>query len=286
MGSSYGSVGSSYGSIGGYGSTGSYGSVGVSYSAVTAAAPVYAGQVIYDSGYAAPQLPIEGAVAPSFSPANVDGLQPVPGVYYEGGIGTPAPSTTPPTAAPSGGNAPVTPPDGSTAIVPSRATVLSLKVPKDAQVFINDHQTRTKGDVRRYVSRNLETGRAYYYHVKATVVRNGKKIERSELVSLQAGQAEVVEFDFEQSVTTLALNVPANAKVRLCGKATNASGASRHFCTTKLEPGQVWNDYTVEVAVESKGRIIRQEKKLNLVSGETYKLDFEFDETNGLLAVR
>lgn len=293
VGSSYGSVGSSYGSTGsssygsvgtGYGSTGN-GSVGMSYGSYSA--PMSSGGVIYDSGYS--PVITDGTMAPA-----ADGFQPVPGIYYEGGngVGTPTPATSAPSTAPAGGSGTdFQPPvssgtDESTSIVPDGATVLSLRVPTDAQVYINDHKTKTKGDVRRYVSRNLKSGREYYYHVKAVVVRNGKKIERNELVSLKAGEAEAVEFDFEKSVTSLALNVPANAKVTLCGKKTAASGDSRHFSTTKLEPGQVWNDYTIEVALESNGKIVRQEKKIKMVGGESYQLTFEFDAAKELLAVR
>lgn len=307
VGSSYGSVGSSYGSVPSYGSVGSgyvstgiVGSVGMSYDAIPAtsfgySAPVYSapmssGGVIYDSGYAPSQPPVYDSTMPSMTPES-NGLQPVPGIYYEGGKGSPTPAN-PPSEAPSNNTDFSSPPspnsesDGSTSIVPDRATVLSLRVPVDAQVYINDHKTKTKGDVRRYVSRNLESGREYYYHVKAIVFRDGKKIERNELVSLKAGQAEAVEFDFEKSVTSLALKVPANARVTLCGKTTNAQGDSRHFSTTKLEPGQVWNDYTIEVAFESNGKVVRQEKKINMIGGESYQLTFEFDATKELLAVR
>jgi uncharacterized protein (TIGR03000 family) len=248
---------------------------------------IMSGNTIYDSGFS--------PATPNSFEATSPTMAPVPGINLEGGSGvSPTPFNPTPSNAPSSGTGtefqpPVAKPTGtneSTGIVPDRSTVLSLRVPTDAQVFINDYKTKTNGDLRRYVTRNLKTGREYYYHVKAVVVRNGKTIERNELVSLKAGESEAVEFDFDSSVTSLALNVPANAKVTLCGKKTKASGDSRHFSTTKLEPGQVWNDYTVEVALETNGKVYRQEKKINMVGGESYQLTFEFDATKELLAVR
>jgi uncharacterized protein (TIGR03000 family) len=281
IGSSYGSTGSSFGSSGiSSGSVGYYGSVGAHQGTVISSAPMtyssngaqYA-PVIYDSGYVSSTM-TNGS----------DVFRPVPGINYEGGTGTPTPA-----GQRRGDSSAPTPPagdDGSTSIIPLRATVLSLKVPVDAKVYINDHQTKTTGELRRYVSRNLDPGRDYYYHIKAVVERDGKEIVRNEVVALKAGDSELVEFDFAKSITSLALSVPENAKVTLCGKTTNASGSARHFSTTKLETGQTWKDYTVEVAVEKNGRLIRQQKTLELVGGETYKLKFEFDETGEMLAVR
>jgi uncharacterized protein (TIGR03000 family) len=290
MGSSYGSMSSSYGSTGfGYGSSGvsygSYGSVGGSSGGSIVSAPMTYypgaagayGPAIYDPGY-----------APAITNPGSDTFQPVPGVNYEGGTGNPATAPTPGSQRESDFQAPASPErrDGSTSLMPSRTTVLNLKVPSDAQVYINDHKTRTTGENRRYVSKNLDPTREYSYHIKAVVVRDGKELVRNEVVNLKAGNSELVEFNFDKAITSLALSVPENARVTLCGKVTNASGASRHFSTTKLEPGQTWDDYTVEVVVEKNGQVIRQEKKLQLVGGENYNLKFELDETGEMLAVR
>ncbi len=290
-GSFLGSTGSSYGSAGsgwqGYGSTGSaaYGSTG-SYStgyAPAISAPYYpnpydTSPVIYGSGAPIYGTPIQGTTH--------EGFQPVDGIHFEGGSAptlAPGDSGTPNPPTPGPGN------DSSTSLDRANranSTVLNLRVPDDAKVYINDYQTKTEGASRRYVSRNLNSGHDYYYHIKAVVVRDGKELVRNQMVTIKAGHSESVEFDFSKSTTSLALNVPKDAEVKLCGKSTSATGSTRHFSTDKLEPGQTWDDYTVEVTVKRDGQVHSKVEKLSLVGGESYKVSFEFDPAGEMLAVR
>jgi uncharacterized protein (TIGR03000 family) len=72
---------------------------------------------------------------------------------------------------------------------------------------------------------------------------------------VKSGKSKTVAFDFDAAPTTgLALNVPADAKVTLCGKQTSRQGEFRHFATDKLEPGMTWKDYTVVVSIERDGK--------------------------------
>ena len=158
-------------------------------------------------------------------------------------------------------------------------------VPVDAQVYINDKLTRTEGEKRSYVSRNLKSDRDYHYNVKAVVVRGGKEIVRTQLVTLQTGSDQTVAFDFQATpMTSLAIDVPADAEVKLCGKPTAATGSLRHYATDRLEEGTTWKDYTVLVSVTRNGKVVSQEKKLDMVAGETYSLNFEFDSANEKIA--
>lgn len=236
------------------------------------------GLVPNDIGY-----PANGGMSGSNS------LNPVPGIYYDGGI-------TSPTVPGTDSTLPVTPPnpgptengDTTGATKPAdQSAVLNLLLPADAQVYINEKLTRTAGEKRSYVSRNLKPSSDYHYQVKAVVVRDGQEIIRTQLVTIEAGTSETVEFDFDTApVTTLAINVPEDAKIKLCGKETAAKGDLRHFATSKLEPGMTWQDYTVEVTVQRAGKTVRQEKKLDLLAGETYALDFEFDSADEKIAAK
>lgn len=272
---SHGSMGSSFGSVGAsYGSTGfGYGSVGMSH-AVSYGTPVWGNSmshspVIYDSGY-----PNGGTIIDQGTPANSGGsdFRPVDGINFEGN-GQNFPNPRPEA-------------DGSTGIVNPSTTVLNLKLPADAKVYINDKLTRTPGENRRYIARNLEPNADYYYNVKAVVVRDGVERVRSEVVGITAGSLKTVEINFDQAVTSVAINVPEDAQVKLCGKLTSAAGAQRVFSTDKLEEGQQWSDYTIEVLLERNGRVIREEKRIDIVGGQTYQFDFEFDPASEMLAVK
>ena len=47
-----------------------------------------------------------------------------------------------------------------------------------------------------------------------------------------------------------------------------------------------WKDYTIEVSVERDGKVLTQSKKLDLVAGETYAMNFEFDSVNKRVAAK
>ena len=92
--------------------------------------------------------------------------------------------------------------------------------------------------------------------------------------------------DFEaKPKTSLALEVPDDAKVKLCGKETSATGQVRHFATSNLDEGMTWKDYSIEVSVERNGETITLEKTLDLLAGDSHLLKFEFDDTATELVV-
>jgi uncharacterized protein (TIGR03000 family) len=229
------------------------------------------GSLQLDSG-----MPLDGGIVDPSAPDTY--YDSTPDSILQGGE-----QATPPQPSNGGGNFPG-PDDDSTSIDnPAGDTaILSLSVPRDAKVFINGSLTSTPGARRSYVSRNLKPNREYRYKVKAVVVRDGKEVVRNELVSLKTGTVKSVAMDFTSSpVTSLALKVPADAKVTLHGKTTSASGTLRHYATSKLDSGKTWNDYTVLVSVKRDGKTVVQEKKIDMTSGETYSLTFDFDSKVG-----
>ena len=168
----------------------------------------------------------------------------------------------------------------------NEAIVLNVVVPLDAKVYINDRLTTTEGEERGYVSRNLKPDRDYHYQVKAVVERDGQAIVRTELVSARTGAIKTVAMDFEsQPTTSLAIEVPHDARVKLCGKETSATGRIRHFATSKLAEGMTWKGYTIEVSVERDGETITSEKTLDLLAGDSHSLKFEFDDSTTELVV-
>lgn len=164
--------------------------------------------------------------------------------------------------------------DGSTSIqTPAAdAAVLNVLLPADAQVFINDRPTTTPGRKRSFVSKSLPVGQDSQYEVTAILKRDGREIKRTELVSIRPGLERTVKFNFDQTVTTLALNVPADARVKLTGQETRSTGQTRYFTTKQLDEGKVWDDYTITVEYELDGKQQVEERTLDLVAGQTHVL--------------
>ena len=160
---------------------------------------------------------------------------------------------------------------------------LTVSVPADAKVFVNDKPTTSTGTVREYISRGLEPGLQYSYQVRVEAMRDGQLVTDTKTVSLQAGRMHRINFDFarEQSVeTVLNLNVPADAKVTLAGSATSSTGNEREYKTTTLAPGQTWSNYDIVVTVERDGQTLTKQQTIDLVGGKSTSLTFDFDSAS------
>lgn len=164
---------------------------------------------------------------------------------------------------------------------PTDAT-LAVRVPADAQVYINGRTTTTPGDYRQYVSKGLRSGYSYTYQVRAEVVQDGRRVSETKTVHMTAGDATDIAFDFASPLannvaTTLTLRVPEDAQVTLEGQATEATGRIRAFTTTQLNAGESWKDYDVVVSVERFGQTLTREQSITLVGGEPMELQVDFD---------
>ena len=166
---------------------------------------------------------------------------------------------------------------------------LTVKVPGSAKVFVNENPTTSTGAVRQFVSRGLEEGKTYRFEIRAEITdSNGDIQTESKTVSVTAGEREQLEFAFSEVDTTLetsiTLHVPEDAKVTLAGRSTKAIGSERTFRTQHLKPGQVWDDYEVEVRL---GEQVKRQT-VRLLAGDSLQLNFNFDEdsTTDLVASR
>ncbi len=155
--------------------------------------------------------------------------------------------------------------------------LLTVSVPTDAKIFVNGTATTSTGEVRQYVSRDLAGGMSYAYEVRAEIVRDGQTLEQTKTIDLRAGATNSLAFDFEaaKSVeTSLTVRVPAEAKVYLAGNATTAAGEIRVFKTTGLSTGKGWSGYKVRVEMERDGKLVTEEKVIDLAAGETKEVTF------------
>ena len=174
--------------------------------------------------------------------------------------------------------------------VESDAALLTVAVPGDAKVTVNGHPTTSDGTVRQFMSRGLKKGYVYTYVVNVTFDVGGQQKTESKSVKLRPGDVENVEFvapkpvepvapqpQPEDVVTVVRLHVPADAKVTLAGNATNGSGTIRTFRTKQLKPGQQWAGYTIRVKTVRNGQPVVQERTVDVQSGSTNELTFNFD---------
>jgi uncharacterized protein (TIGR03000 family) len=80
---------------------------------------------------------------------------------------------------------------------PSDVGQLTVRVPADADVFINGLKTASRGTLRAYLSQGLKPGRAYDYEVRVQVRRNGTLLEEVREVRLTTGAQAALAIDFD-----------------------------------------------------------------------------------------
>jgi len=163
-------------------------------------------------------------------------------------------------------------------------------VPEEAKLFVNGHQMKSAGEIRRFVARNLQRGKTYGYELRAEMVRNGAKLVRKESVDLKGGRFEEVAFDFTDTVamarpvaesnpeTQLTVVVPVDATVYLDGADTVSVGNVRKFVTNDIARGNTWKDYEVRVEFERDGKKIVKTRKVTLLAGEKQEVEIEIGQ--------
>jgi uncharacterized protein (TIGR03000 family) len=166
------------------------------------------------------------------------------------------------------------------------SALLSVKVPADAKVFVNDRPTTSTGSDREYISHDLEPGARYNYTVRAEFVRDGKTVTESKTIQLSAGRSADLDFDGETSVqtadnadtrTTLIVRLPADARLFLAGRETKATGEVREFSTTRLQSGSEWATYAIRAIVQRDGREQVREETVSLKAGDSREVTINFD---------
>jgi uncharacterized protein (TIGR03000 family) len=167
------------------------------------------------------------------------------------------------------------------------SALLSIKVPADAKVFVNDRPTTSTGIDREYISRELQPGASYSYEVRAEFVRDGQPVTEEKTIRVTAGQTASLSFtDGQEQVqtadngdtrTTLKVRLPADAKLYLAGHEMKAIGTIREFSTSKLPAGSEWATYSIRAVVDRDGQDVVREQTVSLRAGETRELAIDFD---------
>lgn len=82
----------------------------------------------------------------------------------------------------------------------SNAALIEVRVPANAEVFVDGNKTQQTGATRLFESPPLKQGSRYAYEVEAKWMDNGKMVEQKRKVVVQAGERS--QADFLQPVTT------------------------------------------------------------------------------------
>ncbi len=165
--------------------------------------------------------------------------------------------------------------------------MLSVKVPTDAKVFVNDRPTTSAGTDREFISRDLEAGARYNYEVRAEFDRDGKTVTETKTLQLTAGQTAGLDFTagtpsvqtaaVAEAKTTLIVHVPDDAKLYLAGHETRSTGPVREFSTGRLPSGAEWNTYAIRAVIERDGQQQVREENVTLKAGESREVTISFD---------
>src|SRR5262249_42782974 len=110
----------------------------------------------------------------------------------DGGGKTPGPDKGGKTPGPDGGGKP-----DQTGLNPERAT-LTVQLPADATLFVDDYRTRTPSGTRSFVTPLLPPGRRFEYTLRAERTVDGVTQTMTRAVTVQAGHNTAVTFDFLQ----------------------------------------------------------------------------------------
>jgi uncharacterized protein (TIGR03000 family) len=81
----------------------------------------------------------------------------------------------------------------------------------------------------------------------------------------------------------LAVDVPADAKVFVNGKATTSTGTHRVYASYGLKSGYAYN-YEVKVELVRDGQTLTETKHVRLIAGDNQQLAFDFNKTDAQLA--
>jgi len=80
-------------------------------------------------------------------------------------------------------------------------TVLTLNVPKDAEVYLGGNRTKATGNVRVYRTKSLKQGDAWRdYEIRVVLNSDGEPQVREQTITMNAGEKKSMTFDFTQTV--------------------------------------------------------------------------------------
>jgi uncharacterized protein (TIGR03000 family) len=256
---SYGGFGS-YGGFSGYGAFGGFGGLGGGYgygSGSSIGRPGYGWGGNY-GGYG-PYYYYYPARSYGGSPGTGSGYT---SPYYGGGYYY--------------GSTPVTGSDHAAAAADGPARI-EVSVPANAEVWFNDTRTEQTGTSRDFKSPPLAAGRNYAYEIKAKWMQDGKPVEKTQTVVVQAGKQLSVKMEagtaLAADIARIDVTLPtAEAKVWVNGTATKSTGVNRRFLSPVLEPGQNYS-YEIRAQWQENGRTVEKTTRVQVQASKQVDVD-------------
>ena len=86
--------------------------------------------------------------------------------------------------------------------------LIGIRVPENAQIWIDGQKTTQAGTFREFVTPPLESGQRYSYDIKARWTENGQEIVRDRKVTFHTGDRLMVNMTTAQSNKAAAANQP------------------------------------------------------------------------------
>ena len=79
-------------------------------------------------------------------------------------------------------------------------TVLTLNVPKDAEVYLGGNRTKATGNVRIYRTKSLKQGDAWSdYEIRVVLNGDGEPRIQEQTITMNAGEKKSLTFDFTET---------------------------------------------------------------------------------------
>jgi uncharacterized protein (TIGR03000 family) len=75
------------------------------------------------------------------------------------------------------------------------AATITVSLPADAKLFVDDNATKSTSSTRTFVSPPLTPGKEFHYTLMAEIMRDGQKLTATERVPVRAGQDATVVLD-------------------------------------------------------------------------------------------
>jgi uncharacterized protein (TIGR03000 family) len=88
-------------------------------------------------------------------------------------------------------------------LAPAPATII-VSLPAEAKLTIDDAATKSTSATRVFASPTLETGKEYYYTLKAEITRDGKTVPVEKRVAVRAGEETRVTLEFPTATSVAA----------------------------------------------------------------------------------
>jgi uncharacterized protein (TIGR03000 family) len=194
------------------------------------------------------------------------------------------PVTTTPAAGGGSGGAPKTMPkagegrEGEGDVRVRRPATVIVKAAEDVKITVNGQETPRRSTEESFLTPNLPVGRNYDYLFTAEARRGGKKVTRTERISVRPGETTEVDFrDMDRAVVSseparVTVVLPAGARLYVNGVAVEAKG-KQTFQTPSLRKGRTFY-YTVKAELMRGGRKVTESQRVSVEAGKAVTVDF------------